>query len=202
MMTAGTGGSLWNSLEITKLIVQCLTPILIVLLGILVNRAIKRFELRQWRNQKLIEKRLSIYDDIAPSLNDLLCYFSFIGCWKDLSPIEVVRLKRVLDKKIYLAAPLFSPQFYSACMDFMNLCYETYSGWGEDAKLKTKFERRKKAAGSKWQADWENAYSIMPSDPVAIRKAYQALMQCFSEEIGFRIEQDYLPLGRLPGNIK
>jgi hypothetical protein len=192
----------WNSLEITKLIVQGLTPLLIVLLGILVNRAIKRFEHRQWRNQKLIEKRLEIYDDMAPVLNDLLCYFTFVGCWKDLSPAEVVKLKRTLDKKIYLAAPLFSPRFFSACMELMNQCYETYSGWGKDAKLKTKFERRKGAAGTGWQATWEKMYSTQPSDPATIRKAYQELMKCFSEEIGFVTEQDHLSLGRLPANIK
>ena len=193
---------IWNSLEITKLTVQGLTPILIVLLGILVNRAIKRFEHRQWRNQKLIEKRLEIYDDMAPSFNDLLCYFTFIGCWKDLSPIEVVKLKRVLDKKIYLAAPLFSPGFFSACMELMNLCYETYSGWGEDAKLKTKFERRKNAAGTEWETTWERMYSTQPGDPAAIRKAYQELMNCFSEEIGFGTEKEHPSLGKLPANIK
>jgi hypothetical protein len=68
----------WNRLEITKVIIQALTPILLVLLGIIVNRAIKTFEHRQWRNQKLIEKRLEIYDDMAPALNDLLCYFTLL----------------------------------------------------------------------------------------------------------------------------
>jgi hypothetical protein len=87
-------------------------------------------------------------------------------------------------------------------MELMNQCYETFSGWGEDAKLKTKFERRRSAAGLTWQANWEKMYSSQPSDPSAIRKAYQELMRCFSDEIGFVTEQEHLSLGKLPANIK
>ncbi len=192
---------LWNSLEIVKLIVQGITPILILLIGLYVNRALKRFEHFQWRNQKLIEKRLQIFDDIAPHFNDLLCYFTYIGCWKDLTPLQAIQLKRSLDKKIYLAAPLFSPNFFSACMSFMNLCYETYTGWGRDAKLRTKIERRKQAAGN-WETTWTDMFSDDPSDPNKIREAYQEIMKCFSEDIGLAAPSDYLQMGRMPTNIR
>ena len=73
--------SAWNSLEVTKLIVAALTP-LAVLLGIWVARATRRLEASQWVNQKLIEKRINLLEEILPRLNDLYCYFEWIGNWK------------------------------------------------------------------------------------------------------------------------
>lgn len=102
----------WNSLEIAKLLAGLLTPTAIAVLGIYIHRVTKRFEYLQWRNQKLIERRLAIYDDLAPQLNDLRCYFTYVGSWKELDPPAVVALKRTIDKKIHLAAPLFSVLFF------------------------------------------------------------------------------------------
>ena len=62
----------WNSLEIVKLILTGFTPVILAFIGLFLNRQLKRFEHRQWRNQKLIEKRLVIYDDIFPLYEYLL----------------------------------------------------------------------------------------------------------------------------------
>ena len=45
--------SVWNSLEIVKLIISGITPIIVGVLVWKLNEAVKRFEHRQWRNQKL-----------------------------------------------------------------------------------------------------------------------------------------------------
>jgi len=201
MQVASQPAPVWTSLEIAKLLVSAVTPLLIVFLGWYINRALKRLEHFQWQNQKLIEKRLSIFDDIAPHFNDLLCYFTYVGCWKDLKPIDVVHLKRALDKKIFLAAPLFSPSFFAACTNFMNLCYQTYTGWGRDARLRTKFETRKQFAAN-WDQDWDELFNDEPSDPNDIRKAYQEIMRCFSQEIGLGGSADHFPTGRVPANIR
>jgi hypothetical protein len=55
----------WTWLEVAKLIVAALTPIAIALAGIYIHRVTKNFEHIQWRSQKLIEKRLTIYDSMA-----------------------------------------------------------------------------------------------------------------------------------------
>ncbi|MFZ1397470.1 MAG: hypothetical protein WAS33_11255, partial [Candidatus Promineifilaceae bacterium] len=120
----------WNWLEVAKLVAGLFTPMALAIFGIYIHRVTKRFELIQWRSQKLIEKRIAIYDDLAPLLNDVLCYFNYVGHWKDVDPHAMIALKRTLDKKIHLAAPMFSKAFFSACIDFQNLCYETHTGWG------------------------------------------------------------------------
>ena len=191
----------WTPSESTKFLSQLLVPILLAILGFYLTRLVKRLELSQWRNQRLIDKRIAIYDSLASDLNDLLCYFTFVGIWKDLTPPEVVKMKRSVDKKIYLAAPLFSPRFLDACMAFMHLCYAPFQGWGLDAKMRTPAVRRKESAGHKWKKDWDECFSDDTSDPAEIRKAYQRIMQVFSDEIGIAPSKTF-KLGRHPTNIK
>ena len=101
----------WNSLEVAKLAASATTPLLVLYIGLLIQRAVRRIEAVQWANRKVVEKRLEIYDQIAPILNDLLCYFAYVGNWKELSPPQMVSAKRMLDKQVHLAAPLFSRGF-------------------------------------------------------------------------------------------
>jgi uncharacterized membrane-anchored protein YhcB (DUF1043 family) len=194
--------STWNSLEIIKLIISTLTPIIVIVVGIYIHRLTKRFEYRLWLNQKLIEKRLAIYDELAPLMNDNLCYFTYVGTWKERTPNEVVLSKRGLDKKIYLAAPLFSPDFFEACMRFQDFCFETYTGWGGDAKLKTQMQRRQQAFGKNWKQEWNSIFSDSISDPKEIQKAYTDVMTCFSREIGVNDEHIVPTPGQIPSNIR
>jgi len=192
----------WNWLEVAKLAAGLLTPLVLAFLGIYIHRITTRFEHLQWRSQKLIEKRLAIYDELAPAFNDLLCYFTYVGCWRDLDPPVVVSLKRSVDKKIHLAAPLFTQEFFGACMDFQNLCFHTYTGWGRDAFLRTNFERRREARGKEWKSDWESNFSDDVSDPKSIRAAYKKVMAIFAEDIGVHSSFVIPSSGRIPANIK
>ena len=146
--------SVWNSLEIAKLAASLLTPLFLLFVGIWVSRLTERFKVTLWANQKVIEKRIDVYDKIAPMLNDLYCYFSYIGNWKEITPIQIIDIKRNLDKTFYIYAALFSPEFQKLYFTFIHLCFETYVGAGKNAKLRTyianQFENRIKASQSKW----------------------------------------------------
>lgn len=189
----------WSWLEIAKLLASVLTPIALAALGVYVHRVTKRFEHVQWRSQKLIEKRLSVYEDLTPLFNDLLCYFTYVGCWRDLDPPNVVALKRSLDKQIHLAAPLFSAKFFETCMAFQDLCFETYNGWGQDALLRTEAFRRKEGRPTDWKTEWESCFSADTAEPHAVRAAYTRVMEAFSKDIG--VHAAAIPLsGRPPNN--
>lgn len=175
----------WNTLEIAKLVASFATPIVVLCLGVYIHRVTKRFEHFQWRNQKLIEKRLMVYDSLAPKFNCLLCYFTNVGRWKDINPPAIVSMKRDIDTEIHLARPLFSPDFFRACMDFMSLCFETYVGWGEEPKLRAEFKERRKAHPN-WLPIWErDCFSAPPTGPTNIHKSYARLMEVFAAEMGF-----------------
>lgn len=194
----------WNWLEITKLVAGLFTPTVLAIFGVYIHRITKRFEDLQWRSQKLIEKRLAIYDELAPMFNDLLCYFTYVGSWKELDPPTVVLLKREADKKIHLAAPLFSVDFFEACREFQNLCFETYSGWGRDARLRTQFQRRQEAKGTEWKVEWNECFSEnnSVSDPQLIKDAYKKIMEIFALDIGVHPSFVVPHSGRIPKSIK
>jgi hypothetical protein len=192
----------WSWLEVAKLAASLVTPVVVAVFGVYIHRVTKRFEHSQWRSQKLIEKRLVVYDDLAPLLNDLLCFFTYVGAWKEMDPPTAVGLKRKVDKKVHLAAPLFSPRFFGACMTFQNLCFETYVAWGLDARLRSEFKRRKEAWDAKWDAGWEQLFSDEASDPKAVRAAYRDVMEAFAADLGVLAEPRVPHSGRVPGNIK
>lgn len=192
----------WNWLEVAKLVIGGLTPILLVTLGVYVQRITKRFENLLWRNQKLIEKRLAIYDDLAPLLNTVLCYFTYIGNWQEHSPPEIVSLKRTIDQKIHLAAPLFSKEFFVACTDFQHLCFEIYTGWGRHALLRSKYERRREACGTTWNVEWNAIFGTDVSHPDDVRAAYQRVMNVFAQDIGVHPQFIVPDSGTVPSNIR
>jgi hypothetical protein len=185
---------MWSSLEIAKLLVAGLTPLFILVLGIWVNRIAKRVEAAQWANQKLIEKRIAIYDQLAPQLNDLYCYYMCVGNWKELIPTNVVDIKRKLDKTVYVYSYLFSPQFRELYNELIGLCFTTFTGQGHNAKLRTPIDHpaggdRRKSSSIPWQSEWDELFSNEKecAPLTEIQTAYLNLMSCFSEELGVGI---------------
>ncbi len=197
---------MWSSLEIVKLLVQALIPVVVVIVGYLINRNLKRIEAIQWTNQKVTEKRLEVFEKMAPQLNDLLCYFRYIGCWKELSPSQVVACKRELDRTAYIYQALFSEQFLDKYNQFINKCYKMYSGWGEDPKLLTLTTRRRNAAGDSWEDGWEDYFAapseVSDTSAKEVEKAYRELMSWFSNELGAGFHLSDIRSGRNPSNIR
>jgi hypothetical protein len=195
---------IWTSLEIAKLVVSALTPLVVVIIGLWISRSLKRLEYLQWTNQKVTEKRIEVFEELAPLLNDILCYFTFVGCWKDLTAPEVVKQKRKMDRIFHVNEPLFSKDFGNHYRDFIGACYGTYAGWGKDAKLLTLSERRKKAAGSAWKVEWDSCFADKDKcpDPDLVKSKYESLMSCFSDELGVGLHSDQVSSGRIPANIK
>ena len=176
--------SIWNSLEIAKLIAGVLTPIALAVLGIYLHRLAKQFEYLQWRSQKLVEKRLDVYDSLAPKLNDIFCYFTYVGAWRDMSPTSVVGLKRSIDKEIHLAAPLFGKDFFTALTAFQDACFETFTGWGRDARLRTGLDHRRDHYPGEWPDTWDGLFTENVSTTASVKLAYAHAMQAFSKDIG------------------
>jgi len=191
----------WTWLEVAKLASGVLTPLALAGIGIYVHRVTKRFEHVQWRSQKLTEKRLAIYDNLAPLLNDVLCYFTYIGNWRIQDPPGVLALKRKIDKEFNLAAPLFSSEFFSACMEFQKACYKTYRGWAQDPQLRTAFERRRQGRASDWKPEWDQCFAGETTDPEVVREAYNRVMRAFGGDIGVHPQFVVPPTGRPPSNI-
>ncbi len=100
----------WNSVEIVTLVVDALTPITVVVLGVLFTRASRRIEQVQWANQTVVTHRLNVFDKLAPGLNQLLCFATFVGSWKEIDPRKAIAIKRDLDQTMYANKVLFSDE--------------------------------------------------------------------------------------------
>lgn len=184
-----SAGTSWSSLEIVRLAVDILTPLSVTALGWLISRRLKRLELVQWTNQKLIEKRLDIYDRIAPLLNRLLCFYTWVGDWKDISPDEVIRTKRELDKTLHLYRHLFDDGVYLAYQDFMRALFETHAGAGLDAKIRSHIESpdgdRARHGSQAWQAAWAQRFSTADVvDRAEVRRLYLRIMATLRTALG------------------
>src|SRR6516165_6615661 len=136
-------------------------PVVVAVMAARFNRQLKRWEANQWRNQELIKARLEYYRQLVPKLNDLLCFFDYLGAWQDLTPPAVLGLKRLVDKEFHCAKPLFSDAVEEAYYVFMDLCFATFGGMGTSAKFRTGFGHRRDALGPQWSADWESMFTLV-----------------------------------------
>ena len=188
---------IWNSLEITKLVIATLTPIIIAFLAFRFNRIIKRLDKKQWTNQKIVEKRIEIYDRIVPKLNDILCFYCYIGNWKEITPIDIIRLKRELDKDINIYAPLFSDDLSKKYNDFIHLCFISFSGWEHDAKIKSLYGHRQEH-NVEWKDDWIQCFDTNNViEPMKIKERYGELMESIKKDLVI-FQSGYYPGGAVP----
>lgn len=180
----------WNSLEVTKLVASLLTPLLIAGFGWFISRRLKRLELLQWSNQKLIEKRILLYDSVAPQLNQLFCFYTWVGHWKDISPADVMRLKRELDQCMHIYRHLFTSEVFERYGDLMDLLFETYQDAGEDAKIRSAVRGPDGDRAIHSSCEWSDAWSSMFAAkskvaPISeIRRAYFAVMEALTKSLG------------------
>ncbi len=144
------------------------------------------FDRRKSANQELIKKRIAIYDDVVPKINDLLCYFNCIGDWRSLNPEQLIDHKRKLDRKMYIYGALFSQELTVRFHDYINTCFSTYSGHGRPAKLTANVEFLKRQWGNGWVLKWNECF-VAATEAIKkdeLRPKYDALLNQFAIEIG------------------
>jgi hypothetical protein len=84
---------------------------------------------------------------------------------------------------MYVYRAVFPGTVTSTYHLFMDVCFITYTGPGQDAKVKTTFKERKKYL-SQWDDSWESLFENKIIDPSLIKSAYDELMERFSAELG------------------
>lgn len=99
-------------LDLVNALAAVAVPVVVAVLGHRLNRRLKLWEASQWRNQELIKARLNYYGQLAPMINDLMCYLTFVGRWKDLAPPQVLEIKHDADRLFFSVAPLFQSACY------------------------------------------------------------------------------------------
>lgn len=138
----------WTSLEIAKLVVGIMTPLAILYFTTSTDRARDKETAartaaaqmetdREARYLQVTKKRVDLWEQISPRLNDIYCYFLYVGQWKKLSPTDVVNAKREADRYFYSNLPFFTLEFIHEYQQFMKETFKTGTGWKKDALLRT-----------------------------------------------------------------
>jgi hypothetical protein len=179
--------SSWSSVQIVILVVDALTPIVVAVLGFYVARVSRRIAQIQWANQTVVTRRLDIFGQLAPGLNQLLCFAAFVGGWKEIQPRQAIAIKRQLDETMYANRVLFSEQLFDAYHHFMATLFAMYATADADAHLrapiKSKWGDRRNMP---WWDEDSMAALFSPGDPASlddIQAAYDQLSQWFRAEL-------------------
>lgn len=175
------GGSDWTSLEVTKLVVAVATPVAVLVAGWLATRWLQR---QVNTDDKLIEKRIVVFDKLAPGYNDLLTYLLFWGAWQEMGPDKVIETKRALDKGAHVYSWLFRGDVLGAHNELMELCFATFQEKGQPARIRSSAEPRRGRPGG-WRPEWNDLFTGENSAERApeIKAAYEKVLRILATEL-------------------
>ena len=106
-----------------------------------------------------------------------------MGHWIELSPDDIVKRKRTIDRAIQVNRFLFRPEFWEAYKAFEQAHFEMYSGPGQPAKLRLDMDRVRQLAGGLFKEDWMPMVSAKSGSHEEQRTYYQNLMDLLGKEI-------------------
>lgn len=146
----------WNSLELTRIGLEVtkivLLSILIPVCIFLFSREFKAHDQRIASQQGELREQAAkreaaareqqayrrvLWEQIAPKLNKIYSYFLYDGDWKETNRSQILALKRDLDATMYTNKAFFSKPFFDNYLDFTKATFNTFTGWGQDARLRT-----------------------------------------------------------------
>ena len=193
-MTDEKNPNTWTKVEKATFAVNVLSLIVSTFLTIGLFFYGNRIATSQWANQKLVEKRIDLYDKFMPLLNDILCYHMLYGNFKELSPIEIIERKRQLDRLFYTQRDFFSENFQREYKNFMDLTFQPFSGMYYDAKIKSdstvhkegyiKYHGEIRKDTIQWNNEWNVNFTNDKPGNSEIEKSYYQLMKLLSNDIG------------------
>jgi hypothetical protein len=175
----------WTSVQIATVAVDTLTPLTVAGLGFYVARASRRIEQIQWANQTVVTRRLDIFGQLAPGLNQLLCFATFVGSWKEIQPRQAIAIKRQLDQTMYANKVLFSAGLFTAYQTFMTTLFAMYAATDADAQLRAPIES---TWGNRrnlpwWDDSMVGLFSITTANLDDIQASYDQLTERFRADL-------------------
>jgi len=169
-----------------KLVADVLVPLLLAWIGYVVTAHFHKVESRLNLDAVIVSKRIAFYESISKDLNCLYCFASYIGAWREISPIEAIATKRRLDAATFGATPLISVSLISAYLSFTEALFEMKRGRGMSTRLRCNVAMHREAHGESWDVNWERLF-VPESERIKreeIANCYQRLLEAFSLDFG------------------
>lgn len=143
--------------ELADLAVKALIPLAVVMLGLLVKRYADLLERRRVLVDVAINWRLEVFRTIAPKLNLLRCFFTYVGDWKNIDLEQVSNAKRDCDRAIYMNAFLFAPETIQAWRDFVDAAFVENRGPGQEFAFRASVKRHREQNRA-WRDEWTERF--------------------------------------------
>jgi len=160
-----------NWFDWAGLAVDGLTPLAVVLLGLMAARYADRLERNRALDAVAVNWRIEVFRNVAPQLNLLRCFFTYVGDWRRISLDQATAAKRDCDRMIYMNAFLFAPDTIDAWRDFVATAFDENRGPGRDFAFRASVARhRQENVG--WREDW--AERFVTHEQRVTRKAFVA----------------------------
>lgn len=141
-------------IEYAKLAVSALTPLVGGIIAWQLARFGTKLDKQRSLNQELTKKRIALYDEIAPRLNIIYCFFSCVGDWNNSSPATILDEKRAIDRKFHVFQTLLSKEAFSKYGTFMKEYFETFTEVGRPASLRLDVRFVRNQIGDKFKEEW------------------------------------------------
>ncbi len=173
----------WTHPEFIGIIVTILLLLIVVYYIFRISARLKRMNISSQPDNQIGDKRLEGYEKILGRLYDLLGYYTYVGNWTDLSPMEVIGLKKELDKEMAIYGPLFSGEVTEKYNGFIKLCFISSSGWEHDVKIKSMFELRQEHQKG-WKDEWAGYFDPKNvADAVMLKGKFNDLVEAFKSHL-------------------
>jgi hypothetical protein len=176
----------WNSLEVAQLAVAALMPLTLLGLGLIVAQNTRRLDSYQHANQTVLARRHEIFQEVAPKLNQLLCFMAFVGRWKEITPADVLSLKRDVDEVMYTNRLLFSDELFATYQAFMARFFAMYATIDSDALIRARisFDLGDRRKLHWWSASMVDMFAQdHVCEPGEAQLSYDELSAAFREDL-------------------
>ena len=129
---------------------------------------------------------MEVFDQVSAKLNRLLCFATFVGRWKDITPKDAMTLKRDIDEVMYANRLLFSDELFAAYRSFILCLFAVYATVDRDALIRCGIssrwgDRRNQAW---WEPGMTNAFCTdRETTPQEAQEAYARLAAAFRADL-------------------
>jgi hypothetical protein len=176
-------GQGFNAIVIAQLTIQALTPIMTATIALVILILGTRLERSKQLHRSLLDKRMSLFEEIAPGLNDVYCFYQTVGHWSDLNPDEIIKRKRTIDRAVNVNRHLFRKHFWEVYKEFENAHFEMFSSVGQPARLRLDTNYMRERIGPHFKKEWEQCVSSAPGDRKEQIRSYDILMDVLGSEV-------------------
>lgn len=119
----------------------------------------------------------------------MLCFCTWVGDWKDISPDSMIKMKRTTDKQINVYRHLLSENLFKAYDLFIHDVFQTFNGPGQDARIKAQIYGPDGDRTVDCHYEWDDRWGSLFDEQKAVRKDklrahYSALMNEFRTCLG------------------